>query len=250
VAVRKIIPCLDMKDGKVVKGINFLGMKQLGSPPKMAEEYCKQGADEIAFLDISASLENRKTLLSLVSETAKKVTVPFAVGGGIRSADELGDVLAAGATKVSVNSAAVGNPGMITESAKRFGKECVIVAIDAKTVGGRWEVYTHGGLRPSGLEVVEWAKKVEKLGAGEILLTSIDADGMKTGYDIPMTKAVADAVKIPVTASGGCGKIEDFYEVLSKTNAASALAASVFHYKTVTVKGVKEYLKDRGIQVK
>jgi len=247
---RRIIPCLDVKDGKVVKGINFLGMKDLGSPPKMAEEYCSQGADEVTFLDISASLEKRKTILDLVAETAKKMTVPLSVGGGMRNVDDIGDALAAGADKVSINSAAVGNPGMITEASEKYGKKKIIIAIDAKMVGGRWEVFTHGGLRPSGLEAVEWAKKVEQLGAGEILLTSIDADGAKTGYDIPMTKAIAEAVKIPVTASGGCGKIEDFYEVFSKTKVSAALAASVFHYKQFTVYEVKDYLKGKGVQVK
>jgi len=247
---RRIVPCLDVKDGKVVKGINFEGMKELGSPPLMAEEYCRQGADEVTFLDITASVEKRKTILNLVSETAKKMTVPLAVGGGMRNVDDIGDALAAGADKVSVNSAAVLNPDMITEASERFGKKKIIIAIDAKMVGGRLEVFTHGGMRPSGLDAVEWAKKVESLGAGEILLTSIDADGAKTGYDIPMTKAIAEAVRIPVTASGGCGKIEDFYEVLSKTKASAALAASVFHYKQVTVQQVKDYLRERGVQVK
>ncbi|MDR1955204.1 MAG: imidazole glycerol phosphate synthase subunit HisF [Candidatus Methanoplasma sp.] len=248
--IKKIIPCLDMKDGKVVKGINFADMVDIGSPPQLAEEYCRQGADEITFLDIAASLEQRKTLLSLVSETAKRVTVPLAVGGGIRNADEMGDVLKAGANKVSVNTAAVTNPGVIAESAERFGKQCVIVAIDAKKVDGGWKVVTHGGTKITGLDAVEWAKKVEDLGAGEILLTSVDADGVKNGYDIPLNIAVADEVSIPVTASGGCGKIEDFYEVLSQTNVAAALAASVFHYKQFTVKDVKEYLRDKGVPVR
>ena len=247
---KKIIPCLDMKNGKVVKGINFEGMKDLGSPPDMAKEYSEQGADEVTFLDIAASLENRKTMLDLVSETAKKVSVPLAVGGGIRNVEDMGDVLKAGADKVSVNSAAIGNPNVITESAERFGKQCVIVAIDAKEVSGRYVVFTHGGTKSSGIDALDWAKKVEDLGAGEILLTSIDADGVKNGYDIPLTRMIADEVSIPVTASGGCGKIEDFYEVFSQTSVSSALAASVFHYKQVTVKEVKEYLRDRGVQVR
>ena len=248
-AAKKIIPCLDMKDGKVVKGINFQGMKDLGSPPDMAEDYCRQGADEVAFLDISATLEQRQTTLKLLSEVAKRVTVPLAVGGGIRNADDVGYALEAGADKVSINSAAVMDPSMISESVERFGKKCVIIAIDAKVVNGGWEVFTHGGMRPTGLDAVEWAGEVEDLGAGEILLTSIDADGVKTGYDIPLNKAVADAVDIPVTASGGCGKIEDFYEVLSQTGVSAALAASVFHYREFTVREVKEYLKDRGVPV-
>ncbi|MDR1690539.1 MAG: imidazole glycerol phosphate synthase subunit HisF [Candidatus Methanoplasma sp.] len=249
-SAKKIIPCLDMKDGKVVKGVNFVDLEDIGSPPQLAKEYSDQGADEITFLDLAASLEQRKTLVGLVSETAKMVTVPLAVGGGVRNIDDMQDILNAGASKVSMNSAAVGSPSLITEAAERFGKKSVIVAIDAKLVGKKWEVITHGGTRSTGLEVVEWARKVEDLGAGEILLTSIDADGVKNGYDIPMTKAVAEAVDIPVTASGGCGKIEDFYEVFDQTKVASALAASVFHYKLFTVKDVKEYLKDKGIQVR
>jgi len=247
---RKIIPCLDVKDGKVVKGINFVDMVDIGSPPQLAEEYSRQGADEVAFLDLAASLEKRQTTLGLVSETAKRVTVPFTVGGGIRNADDIHEVLKAGADKVSINTVAVTNPNIIPEAIERFGKQRLVVAIDAKRIGNRWEVVTHGGTRPAGIEVVEWAKKVEDLGAGEILLTSVDADGVKKGYDIPLNNAVVDEVDIPVTASGGCGKIEDFYEVLSQTDVAAALAASVFHYKLFTVKEVKEYLKDRGVPVR
>jgi cyclase len=248
--IRKIIPCLDVKNGKVVKGINFVGMKDIGSPPQLAEEYSNQGADEITFLDIAATQESRKTTLNLVSETAQKMSVPLTVGGGIRSADDMWDVLSAGADKVSVNSAAVNNPDMISESAERFGRRCVVVAIDAKRIGDRWEVLTHGGTRPAGLDAVEWAKEAEELGAGEILLTSVDADGIKNGYDIPLNSAVADEVTIPVTASGGCGKIEDFYEVFSQTGVSAALAASVFHYRLFTVREVKEYLKDMGVPVR
>jgi cyclase len=247
---KRIIPCLDVKNGKVVKGINFVGMKDLGSPPDMAEEYSEQGADEVTFLDIAASLEYRQTTLDLVSETAEKVFVPLTVGGGIRTADDMHDALEAGADKVSVNSAAIGDPDMITECAERFGRQCVVVAIDAKRVGDRWEVFTHGGTKPAGIDALDWAKKAEDLGAGEILLTSIDADGVKQGYDIPLTRIIADEVRIPVIASGGCGKIEDFYEVFSQTSVSAALAASVFHYKQVTVKEVKEYLKDRGVPVR
>ncbi len=247
---KRIIPCLDVKDGKVVKGVNFVGLKDLGSPPDMAEDYSNQGADEIAFLDIAASLESRQTTLGLVSETAGRIFVPLTVGGGIRSADEMRDALNAGADKVSVNSAAVMNPEMISESAERFGSQCVVVAIDAKRIGGRWEVLSHGGTKPTGLDAVEWAKKVEDLGAGEILLTSMDADGVKNGYDIPLNNAVADEVNIPVIASGGCGKVEDFYEVFTQTNVSAALAASVFHYKQFTVEEVKEYLRDKGVPVR
>ena len=247
---KRIIPCLDVKNGKVVKGINFLGLRDIGSPPEMAEEYSDQGADEITFLDIAASLEYRQTTLDLVSETAKRVFVPLTVGGGIRSADDMRDALNAGADKVSVNTAAIGNPGMISESAERFGRQCVVIAIDVKKVGGGWEVLSHGGTRATGLDAVEWAKKVEDLGAGEILLTSMDADGVKDGYDIALNNAIADEVNIPVIASGGCGKLEDFYEVFSQTNVSAALAASVFHYKQFTVPEVKEYLRDKGVPVR
>jgi len=247
---KRIIPCLDVKNGKVVKGINFLGLRDIGSPPEMAEEYSDQGADEITFLDIAASLEYRQTTLDLVSETAKRVFVPLTVGGGIRSADDMRDALNAGADKVSVNTAAIGNPDMISESAERFGRQCVVIAIDVKKVGGGWEVLSHGGTRATGLDAVEWAKKVEDLGAGEILLTSMDADGVKDGYDIALNNAIADEVNIPVIASGGCGKLEDFYEVFSQTNVSAALAASVFHYKQFTVPEVKEYLRDKGVPVR
>ena len=247
---KRIIPCLDVKDGKVVKGINFKDLKDIGSPAELAKAYEAQGADEVTFLDISASLESRGTMLDLVSETAKSLFVPLCVGGGIRTFEDMRDALNAGADKVSVNSAAVSNPGMITECAERFGRQCVIVAIDAKKTDNRWTVWTHGGTKDTGLDVIEWAKKVEELGAGEILLTSMDADGVKTGYDIPLTAAVADAVSIPVIASGGCGSIEHIYEVFTKTNAAAALAASIFHYNECTVADVKQYLRDRGVSVR
>ena len=248
---KRIIPCLDVKDGKVVKGINFKNLRDIGSPPELAKAYEAQGADEVTFLDISASLESRGTLLDIVSETAKSLFVPLCVGGGIRTFEDMRDALNAGADKVSVNSAAVSNPGMITECAERFGRQCVIVAIDAKKVDeNKWTVWTHGGTKDTGMDVIDWAKKVEDLGAGEILLTSMDADGVKTGYDIPLTAAVADAVSIPVIASGGCGSIEHIYEVFTKTNAAAALAASIFHYNECTVADVKQYLKERGVAVR
>ena len=248
---KRIIPCLDVKDGKVVKGINFKNLRDIGSPPELAKAYEAQGADEVTFLDISASLESRGTLLDIVSETAKSLFVPLCVGGGIRTFEDMRDALNAGADKVSVNSAAVSNPGMITECAERFGRQCVIVAIDAKKVDeNKWTVWTHGGTKDTGMDVIDWAKKVEELGAGEILLTSMDADGVKTGYDIPLTAAVADAVSIPVIASGGCGSIEHIYEVFTKTNAAAALAASIFHYTECTVADVKQYLKERGVAVR
>lgn len=247
---KRIIPCLDVKNGKVVKGVNFINMKDMGYPPDMAAEYSAQGADEITFLDITATVESRKTILGLVEETAKKVFVPLTVGGGIRSPKDMRDALNAGADKVSVNSAAVADPEMITHSAEDFGRQCVVVAIDAKQVGDHWEVFTHGGTKSAGLDAIEWAQTVEDLGAGEILLTSMDRDGVKNGYDIPLTAAIADAVSIPVIASGGCGSVEHIYDVFTQTNVSAALAASIFHYGQYTVAEIKEYLKDRGVPVR
>ena len=247
---KRIIPCLDVKDGKVVKGINFKGLRDVGYPPELATEYELQGADEITFLDISASLEARQTMLNIVSETAGKLFVPLTVGGGIRTVQDMRDALNAGADKVSVNSAAVSNPDIISECAESFGRQCVVVAIDGKRVGDHWEVFTHGGTKSAGIDAVEWAQRAEDLGAGEILLTSMDADGVKTGYDIPFTEAVADAVSIPVIASGGCGSKEHIYDVFAQTGASAALAASIFHYNECTVGEVKEYLRDKGVNVR
>ncbi|MDR0778891.1 MAG: imidazole glycerol phosphate synthase subunit HisF [Methanomassiliicoccaceae archaeon] len=247
---KKIIPCLDMKGGKVVKGVKFENVREVGDPPSLAKKYENDGADEVAFLDISATVEGRQTMLKAVAATAKVLTVPLAVGGGIRSKDDMREVLDAGASKVSINSAAVKDPDIVAECSKEFGRGRLIIAIDAKREGDKWIVYTHGGMRSSGIDAIEWAKKMEKLGAGEILLTSIDADGEKTGYDIPLTAAVADAVGIPVTASGGCGSVEHIYEVLTRTKAAAALAASIFHFNEYTVSGVKEYLRKRDVNVK
>lgn len=247
---KRIIPCLDVKDGKVVKGINFKGLRDVGYPPELATEYELQGADEITFLDISASLEARQTMLNMVSETAGKLFVPLTVGGGIRKVQDMRDALNAGADKVSVNSAAVSNPDIISECAESFGRQCVVVAIDGKRVGDHWEVFTHGGTRSAGIDAVEWAQRAQDLGAGEILLTSMDADGVKTGYDIPFTEAVADAVSIPVIASGGCGSKEHIYDVFARTGASAALAASIFHYNECTVGEVKEYLRDKGVRVR
>lgn len=247
---KRIIPCLDVKDGKVVKGVNFKGLRDVGYPPELAEAYEKQGADEITFLDISASLEARQTMLNIVSETAGRLFVPLTVGGGIRTLQDMRDALNAGADKVSVNSAAVSNPGLLSECAESFGRQCVVCAIDAKRVDDHWEVFTHGGTRSAGIDAVEWAKEVEDLGAGEILLTSMDADGVKTGYDIPLTATVSAEVSIPVIASGGCGSREHILDVFSQTDASAALAASIFHYGEYTVAEVKEYLKDNGIVVR
>lgn len=247
---KRIIPCLDVKNGKVVKGIKFQNLRDVGSPPELAKEYERQGADEITFLDITASLETRQTTLDAVRATAERLFVPLTVGGGIRSASDMRDALNAGADKVSVNSAAVFHPEMVSECAESFGRQCVVVAIDAKRTGDGWTVYTHGGTQPTELDAVEWAQRVEDLGAGEILLTSMDADGVKRGYDIPLTAAVSDAVGVPVIASGGCGTVDHIYEVFSQTGAAAALAASIFHYGEYTVGDVKQYLRDRGVEVR
>ncbi len=247
---KRIIPCLDVKNGAVVKGIKFLDLKDVGYPPELAEAYERQGADEIVFLDISASAEGRKTLLDIVEETAKRLFVPLTVGGGIREKDDMRAALNAGADKVSVNTVAVQRPEIISECAKDFGSQCVVVAIDAKRQGGDWTVYTHGGRKDAKMDMVAWARKVEDLGAGEILLTSMDADGTKDGYDIAMTKAVADAVNIPVIASGGCGSPKHILDVLKETKAEAALAASIFHYGQWTVRDVKTYLRDNGVEVR
>lgn len=247
---KRIIPCLDVKNGAVVKGVKFLDLKDVGYPPEMAEAYERQGADEIVFLDISASAEGRKTLLGIVEETAKRLFVPLTVGGGIREKDDMRAALNAGADKVSINTVAVQRPEIISECAKDFGSQCVVVAIDAKRHAGGWTVYTHGGRKDAEMDMVKWARKVEDLGAGEILLTSMDADGTKDGYDIAMTKAVAEAVNIPVIASGGCGSPGHILDVLKETKAEAALAASIFHYGQCTVKDVKSYLRDNGVEVR
>ena len=248
---KRIIPCLDVRDGKVVKGINFVGIKEVGDPVECAAEYDAQGADEIVFLDITASHEGRGTMLDVVRRTAKKVFVPLTVGGGIRTIDDFRDTLRAGADKVSVNSAAVKNPQLIREAADIFGCQCVVVAIDAKKCpDGHYTVVINGGRIGMGIDAIEWAKKAEELGAGEILLTSMDTDGVKGGFDLDMLNAVCSAVKIPVIASGGCGALEHFTDVFEKTGAAAALAASLFHYKELTVGQVKEELKKHSIPVR
>jgi len=247
---KRIIPCLDVKNGAVVKGVKFLDLKDVGYPPELAEAYEKQGADEIVFLDISASAEGRKTLLGIVEETAKRLFVPLTVGGGIREKDDMRAALNAGADKVSVNTVAVQRPEIISECAKDFGSQCVVVAIDAKRQGGDWTVYTHGGRKDAKMDMVRWARKVEDLGAGEILLTSMDADGTKDGYDIAMTRAVAEAVNIPVIASGGCGSPKPILDGLTEPKAEAALAASIFHSGQWTVRDVKTYLRENGVEVR
>jgi imidazole glycerol-phosphate synthase subunit HisF len=247
---KRIIPCLDVRDGVTVKGINFVNLQEVGDPPEMASAYEAQGADEIVFLDISASAEGRKTLMHVVERTAERLFVPLTVGGGIRSREDMRTALNAGADKVSVNTIAVQRPQVISECAEDFGRQCVVVAIDAKREASSWKVYTHGGRKRTEIDAIEWAGMAQDLGAGEILLTSMDADGTKDGYDIPLTKKVAEEVDIPVIASGGCGNAQHIYEVLSKTGAEAALAASIFHYGELTVKQVKDYLRERGVPVR
>ena len=248
---KRIIPCLDVKGGRVVKGTNFVGLRDAGDPVELAATYDLEGADELVFLDITASVEERKAMLDVINRTAGEVFMPLTVGGGISTVDDIRNALRAGADKTSVNSAAVKNPQLIAEGAKLFGSQCIVLAIDARRCGeNKWEVYVHGGRTPTGIDAVEWAKQGVALGAGEILLTSMDADGTKNGYDIPLTKAVSEAVNVPVIASGGAGKLEDFYKVLAEGGADAVLAASVFHYKTFTIQQVKEYLRDRGIEVR
>lgn len=248
---KRIIPCLDVRDGRVVKGIHFVGIREVGDPVECAVAYNRQGADEITFLDITATHEGRGTMVEVVRKTAERVFVPLTVGGGISSADDIRRLLRAGADKVSLNSAAVRNPQLIADGATLFGNQCIVVAIDAKRDrDGRFSVVVNGGRIDTGLEAISWAIKAEQLGAGEILLTSMDADGTKNGFDLELTGAVSKAVRIPVIASGGCGKVEDFSEVFEKTGADAALAASLFHYGELTVGEVKDRLRARGIPVR
>ena len=248
---KRIIPCLDVRDGKVVKGVNFVGIKEVGDPVECAIEYDKQGADEICFLDITATHEGRKTMTDVVRKTAQHVFVPLTVGGGIRTVDDFREILRAGADKVSVNSAAVKNPQLIADAAKIFGSQCVVAAIDARRdEDGVFRVVVHGGRKDTGLDALEWAKRCQELGAGEILLTSMDTDGGRDGFDLELTQAVCDRVSIPVIASGGCGKLEHFSEVFEKTGADAALAASLFHFRELTVEQVKEHLREQDIPVR
>lgn len=248
---KRIIPCLDVRNGKVVKGVNFEGVKDVGDPVEYAEEYNCQGADELVFYDITASFEGRGVFLDVVRETAKKVFVPLTVGGGIKTADDIKEALRAGADKVSVNSQAVQNPQLIKDGADIFGSQCICLGVDAKKIADKkWTVYINGGRVDMGLDLIEWVKKAEQLGAGEICLNSIDADGTKSGFDIEMLDAVCKAVNIPVIASGGAGKIDDFSEVFEKTGATAALAASLFHFKELTVGEVKVHCKNKGIIVR
>lgn len=248
---KRIIPCLDMKEGRVVKGTNFVNLRDAGDPVELAQVYDREGADELVFLDISASVEGRKTMVDLVRRTAEQVFIPFTVGGGINTIEDIKLILRSGADKVSLNTAAVNNPQLIEEASDQFGSQCIVVAIDAKqTAPDRWEVFTHGGQRATGLEVREWAQKVAALGAGEILLTSMDRDGTNLGYDNQLNRAVATSVEIPLIASGGAGNLEHLRDGVLEGNADGLLAASMFHFGHYTIRQAKEYLKAQGIAVR
>ena len=256
---KRIIPCLDVKDGRVVKGVNFVGLRDAGDPVENSKIYEEQGADELTFFDITASSDRRNIILDVVERTAGQVFVPLTVGGGVRTLADIRDLLNAGADKVSINTAAVKDANLVKKATERFGTQCIVVAIDGKRVemtggaekhGSFWQVYIYGGRIPTGIDVLQWAKKMETLGAGEILLTSMDKDGTKEGYDIELTRAVTDLINIPVVASGGAGSLKHFYDVFIQAGADAALAASVFHYKEYSIEETKHYLKKRGINVR
>lgn len=247
---KRIIPCLDVMEGRVVKGMNFVNLKDAGGAVENAKAYEEQMADELCFLDITASHESRKTIIHVVEQVAKEVFMPLTVGGGIRGLSDIRDILLAGADKVTINTAAVERPDIVAEASEMFGSQCICVAIDAKASNGGFEVYTYGGRRPTGVDAIGWARKVEELGAGEILLTSMDRDGTKVGYDIPLTRAISETVSIPVIASGGVGTLEHLYEGLVDGKADAVLAASIFHYREYSVMEAKRYLKDRGVSVR
>ena len=257
---KRIIPCLDVKDGRVVKGVGFVNLRDAGDPVEVARRYDDVGADELCVLDITASHENRGTLLDMVSRTAEQVFMPLTVGGGIRTLEDVRRLLKAGADKVSVNTAAVDNPDFVADAARCFGSQCIVVAIDAKQAApahadpaagrARWEIFTHGGRTPTGIDAIDWARRMGDAGAGEILLTSMDRDGAQSGYDLPLTRAVSEAVSIPVIASGGAGTLEHLYEALGAGKADAVLAASMFHYDTHSVGEAKTYLKDRGLSMR
>ena len=249
---KRIIPCLDVNNGRVVKGVNFVNLRDAGDPVEIAGVYDREGADELVFLDITASSDNRATVVDMVRRVAETVFIPFTVGGGIRTVDDFKVLLREGADKISINSSAINTPGLISDAADKFGSQCVVVAIDAKRRedGTGWNIYKNGGRIDVGIDALEWAAKVEKLGAGEILLTSMDCDGTKAGYDLELTKAVAETVNIPVIASGGAGSLSHFYDALTEGKADAALAASLFHYKEMEIREVKEYLRDKGVPVR
>jgi len=252
---KRIIPCLDVKDGRVVKGVNFVGLRDAGDPVEAAQRYDAEGADELTFLDITASHERRNIILDVVARTADTVFMPLTVGGGVRDLPDIRNLLNAGADKVSINTAAVDNPRFVAEASERFGNQCIVVAIDAKRVAGPseapgWEVFVHGGRTPTGIDAVEWARRMQSYGAGEILLTSMDRDGTRNGYDVALTRAVASAVEVPVIASGGVGNLEHILEGVTEGLASAALAASIFHFREHTIADCKRYLADRGVSVR
>lgn len=247
---KRIIPCLDIKDGRTVKGVNFVDLKDAGDPISLGSAYAKQGADELVFLDITATIDNRKTRTALVKEIAKHINIPFTVGGGITTTKDAGECIGAGADKISINSAAIKNPQLINAIANQFGSQCVVVAIDTKYQNGSWKVFSNGGRTPTGMETISWAKKIAALGAGEILLTSMNNDGTKNGFAIDITSSVAKAVNIPVIASGGAGKKEDFKAVFNQTQATGALAASIFHFGELPIKSLKNYLTTQKIPIR
>lgn len=249
---KRIIPCLDVKDGRVVKGVNFVNLRDAGDPVELAATYDREGADELVFLDISASVEGRATMIEVVKRTAGEITIPFTVGGGISHVDDMKRLLRAGADKIGINTAAIKNKSLVSDGARIFGSQCIVVAIDAKfnPEWGEWEVYTHGGRQSTGIRALEWAREAEKLGAGELLLTSMDADGTKDGFDIKLTAAVSDSVGIPVIASGGAGRVEHFHEVFQNARADAGLAATIFHYKEMTIQEVKDHLRRKGVEVR
>jgi imidazole glycerol-phosphate synthase subunit HisF len=247
---KRIIPCLDVKAGRVVKGVKFLELRDAGDPVEIARVYDREGADELCFLDITASHENRGIILDVVARTAEQVFIPLTVGGGINKTEDIRNLLNAGADKVSINTGAVYRPAFVGEAAESFGSQCIVVAIDAKRVGDHWEVFTHGGRNPTGIDACEWAKRMENYGAGEILLTSMDRDGTKAGYDLALTRAISDRVSIPVIASGGAGTLEHIYDGLTEGNASAALAASIFHYQEYSIADCKNYLQSRGVVVR
>lgn len=249
---KRIIPCLDVNNNRVVKGVNFVNLRDAGDPVEVAKAYNKAGADELVFLDITASSDNRNTVVDMVRRVAEQVFIPFTVGGGIRTVDDFKTLLREGADKISINSSAIMNPRLISDAADKFGSQCVVVAIDAKrrADGSGWNIYKNGGRVDVGIDAVEWARKVDKLGAGEILLTSMDCDGVKRGYDVELTRIISENVSIPVIASGGAGKKEHFYDALTEGKADAALAASLFHYKELEIIDLKRYLKEKGVQVR
>lgn len=247
---KRIIPCLDVHHGRVVKGVNFTELRDTGDPVELAAYYDREGADELVFLDISASVEGRATMVEVVERAAESVTIPFIVGGGIRTVEDMGEILRAGADKVSISTAAVKNPTVILEGARQYGSQCIVAAIDARKVGSeQWEVYVNGGKKATGLDAVWWAQRLEALGAGEILLTSMDRDGTKDGYDLELTRTVSESIGIPVIASGGAGHLEHLYQALTEGKADAVLCASIFHFREYSIKQAREYLRERGVEI-